>query len=672
MTQGKAIRMRIVQLRRAIRQHDEYYYRQARPVISDPDYDRLKAELEALERAHPESAQPHLSLNRIGDDRTAGFKTQQHRLPMLSLDNTYNCQELFAFEQRLQKRFPKEPLRYTVEPKMDGVAVSLTYASGQLVYAITRGNGNEGDVVTHNLATIPYLPHRLSGSGHPDWIEVRGEVYMTHEEFDRINHERTQTEQSRFANPRNLAAGTIKQLIPARDRRLDMVCYGLGYCEPLTFDHLTEFQQALRIWGLPVADKVWQALSMAQAWEYIQTLDTLRQQVPYPIDGAVIKLDSLAQQRQVGTTAKAPRWAMAYKFPADQAETRLKKIAIQVGRTGVLTPVAELEPIKLAGTTVSRATLHNADEIVRKDIREQDIVRVEKAGEIIPAVVAVLPECRPAGSQPFTFPQHCPACGAAAVQLPEEVAWRCPNLNCPPQVRRRIQHYASRQAMDIEGLGKAVIDQLVKRNLIHNLADLYTLSVDDLLPLGKDVQKFSENLIRAIAASKQRELWRLLHGLGIQHIGASAAKVLARHFGSLPAIMHADEAALTAIDGIGATMAYSVQAFFRQDENRQIIDRLIAYGLNPEQPTAQPEASTALAGKTFVLTGTLPELSRDQATALIEDAGGKVTNTVSKKTDYLLCGAEAGSKYAKAQALSIPVLDEAGLRILLADKAIQV
>jgi len=659
---------RAAELREVIARHDELYYRKAEPEISDAEYDRLKRELADLEARYPQLARKESPTERVGDDRLEAFEQYRHLQPMQSLDNTYNEGELREFDQRLRKLFGDEALDYVVEPKVDGVAVSLTFENGQLVRAVTRGNGVEGDVITQNVRTIDKLPMVLAGKNHPRIVEIRGEIYMTREAFEAINQQREAEDQPLFANPRNLAAGTVKLLDPKETARrpLEVVLYGLGHCEPLPFARQSEFNEALRYWKLPTQEKIWHAAGIDQAWERIQELDELRHGFPYDTDGAVIKLDPLNWQREAGSTAKAPRWAIAYKFAAEQAETTLEKITLQVGRTGQLTPVANLSPVQLAGTTVARASLHNADEIDRKDIREGDCVVVEKAGEIIPYVVRSVPEKRPAGAVPFTFPEHCPDCGTAIVRLEGEAAHRCPNAaGCPPQVRRRIEFFGSRPCMDIENLGKAVVDQLVSASLVQNIADLYRLRVDDLLPLERFAQKSAENLVAALEESKGRELWRLIHGLGIPHIGAKAAKDLAAHFGSLEKLLAAQEEGLVALDGVGEIMARSVVTFFAEPKNRHLVEALIELGVNPMEAPRQMASVEGVTGKTFVLTGTLPNWTRDQATEKIEAAGGKVTSSVSKKTSYVVAGEEAGSKLAKAEKLGVPVLDEAGLRELL-------
>lgn len=665
MSDSHSIEARIARLRDDVARHRRLYYQDNAPEISDQDYDRLERELAELETEYPLLALASSPTREVGDDRIEGFATYRHRQPMLSLDNTYSEAEVREFHQRLAKIFPGESLEYVVEPKIDGVAVSLTWEEGRLIRAVTRGNGTEGDDITRNIRHIPSLPQRLSGSHFPDSLEIRGEIYMTHAEFQRINRSREEEGQPLYANPRNLAAGTVKLLDPreASRRELQIVLYGLGYCEPERhFDSQSAFQEQLKAWQLPVVERYWRVTGIDAVWNAISGLDQLRHTFAYPTDGAVIKLNAFHQQREAGFTSKSPRWAMAYKFAAEQAETRVREIVIQVGRTGALTPVAELEPVLLAGTTVARATLHNADEIARKDIRPGDTVIIEKAGEIIPAVLRVITEKRPADSQPYSFPTHCPACGTAAVKLPGEVVWRCPNTACPPQIRRRLTHFASRQAMDIENLGEAVVDQLVSRGLVHTLADLYRLKVDDLLGLDKFAQKSSENLIRALDASKTNELWRLIHGLGIQHIGAQSAKDLARHFADLDALLNASEDELTAVDGVGSVVAASIRRYTEAEANRDLIEALRAAGLRfREERSDTTVLIEGITGKTFVITGTLPTLSRDEARAKIEAAGGKVSSSVSKKTDYLLAGESAGSKLDKAQSLGVPMMDEAEL-----------
>ena len=666
-----ALRTRAAQLRAEIARHDELYYRAGRTEISDVEYDALKRELTELERAHPDLAGSDSPTARVGDDRTEGFQHYRHRLPMQSLDNTYSEAELRTFDQRLRKLLgtPADAaLPYVVEPKVDGVAVSVTYEKGRFVRAVTRGNGVEGDDITANVRTIRHLPMTLAGDGHPDVLEIRGEIYMTLAVFRRLNAQREEGGLETFANPRNLAAGTVKLLDPAEvaKRPLDIVLYGIGHCSAEIAPSQSAYHDLLRAWKVPTVERLWRADGIDAAWRAIQELDTVRREFAYATDGAVVKLDNFARQREAGATSKAPRWAIAYKYAPERAETRLRAIAIQVGRTGVLTPVAELEPVQLAGTTVARATLHNEDEIARKDIRVGDTVLVEKAGEIIPAVLGVNLALRPADSEAFHFPENCPECATPVVKLPGEVAWRCPNLTCPAQVRRRIEHFASKQCMDIEGLGEAVVDQLVTRGLARTISDIYRLRHDDLVTLDKFGEKSAQNLAAGIRASKTAELWRLIHGLGIPGVGASSAKDLARHFRGVHALVAASEAELIALEGVGEKTARAIRAFFNEPANSILIDELRDLGVEPTPPVRATGAAASLEGRTFVLTGTLEGMTRDEAAARIEAAGGKVSGSVSKKTHYVVAGVEAGSKLEKAQKLGVPVLNEAQFLALLA------
>ena len=651
---------RIEFLRGEIARHDELYHRQANPEISDLEYDQLKRELADLESAYPEWALEASPSVKVGDDRLEGFATYRHRVPMMSLDNTYSKEEFFAFVERVDKGLGQLVTRFTVEPKLDGVAVSVTYENGNLVRAVTRGNGVEGDDITENARLIASLPKRLEGKGHPDTVEIRGEIYMTNEEFDRVNGVRRAAGLEEFKNPRNLAAGTVKLLDrrEAVERKLEVVLYGMGFCEPVVAKSQNEYHELLKDWGMPVVE-YWRTVDGAdEAWAVIQELDQLRTGFAYPTDGAVIKIDSFAEQQELGATSKAPRWAIAFKFAAEQAETLLRDITIQVGRTGVLTPVAELEPVQLAGTTVSRATLHNEEEMTRKDVRVGDSVIIEKAGEIIPAVIRVLTEKRPEESVPFVFPKTCPVCGHDTVKLEGEVAIRCVNTECPAQVRGRLEHFASRQCMDIEGLGEAVVNQLVDRELVANIADLYRLVFEDVVDLEKFAEKSARNLIDALESSKGAELWRLLHGLGIPQVGATAAKDLAKAFGSVQALREADLDTLIAIDGIGEKTAQGIMSYFNDQGNAAVIDAIFELGMSPQAPALPSDDEMIFGGKTFVITGTLPSMKRDEAKALIESKGGKVSGSVSKKTNYLLAGESGGSKLAKAEKLGVEVTDE--------------
>ena len=668
---------KIAQLRAEVARHDELYHRKAKPEITDFDYDRLKRELADLEAQFPLFATATSPTELVGDDRAEGFQTYRHRQPMQSLDNTYSEAEYRAFHQRLVKQLEREALAYVVEPKIDGLAVSVTYEQGKLVRAVTRGNGEEGDDITVNAKTIHSLPHQLKATKQhpaPDVIEIRGEIYLTTGEFQRINQEREEAGEPVYANPRNLAAGTIKQL-DVREvvrRKLEIVLYGIGYCEPPVAESQSEFLALVTAWGLPTVEKFWPAQGIDAAWQAVGELDKLRSAFAYGTDGAVTKLDSFALRREAGSTAKAPRWAIAYKFEPARAETRINAITIQVGRTGVLTPVAELEPVQLSGTTVARATLHNRDEIARKDIRVGDYVSVEKAGEIIPAVIEVNRQRRTPECVPYEFPRLCPECATPVVQLEGEVAMRCPNYECPVQVRRRVAHFVSKACLDIDGLGWAMVDTLVERGWVKSVADIYRLQRENLLTLGKSVEKSTDNLLAAIEASKRSELWRVVHGLGITHVGVAAAKDLAKHFGSLEALAAAKredfirEKKQSVIDGIGETMALAINAHFKKSEQRTLIAELRSLGLEPVAPVKAAAVSALFTGKTFVLTGTLPTMTRDEAGAKIEAAGGKVSSSVSKKTSYVLAGAEAGSKLDQARELGVAVIDEAELLRMLA------
>jgi len=682
--------IRIIALRAQVNHHDELYYRRALPEVSDFDYDRLKRELADLEKQFPESSVSPTDVSptaRVGDDRTEGFARVKHRQAMTTLDNTYDEGELREFHARLVKALGTEELAYTVEPKIDGVAVSLTYERGKLVRAVTRGDGEEGDDVTVNVRTIRGLPESLTfpaetpGRTVPELIEIRGEIYLRDEEFRRINQLQEEAGESPYANPRNLAAGTLKQLDRSlvKSRRLEIVLYGLGACEPaeMGFASQTEFQDRLKSWRLPVVEKFWSVLGIEEAITAIRELDTLRRTFVYATDGAVVKLDAFAKQRVVGyrgTDAQgraqearklSPRWACAFKFAPDRAETRVKAITIQVGRTGALTPVAELEPVVLAGTTVKRATLHNADEIARKDVRVGDSVLVEKAGEIIPAVVQVLVEKRPPQCEAYVFPTTCPVCGTAVVRNEGEVVWRCPNPECPEKIRRRIEHFTSKACVDIDGLGEEIVDLLLKHGLIRGIADLFKLKKEQLLPLKKSGEIWAGNLIAAIDARRTADLWRVIHGLGVPQIGAASAKDLARRFRSLESLAEAPLDDIIKIDGFGEKTAHAVREWFNVPMNRVLVAELHHAGVRPTPPAETPSGG-AIAGKTFVLTGTLPTLAREEAAGRIEAAGGKVSTSVSKKTHYVLAGEDAGSKLEKAKALGVAIIDEAEFLRLLA------
>jgi DNA ligase (NAD+) len=675
-----------------IHRHDHAYYVLAQPTISDHEYDRLYHEVLDLEKSFPTLSSPDSPTQRVGGQPLKGFESARHLQPMLSLDNTYSQEEVRDFVNRVQKLLPNEPLDWIVEPKVDGLAVNLRYEHGLLTRGATRGDGTTGDDITANLRTIRSLPVKLgsvapgarrvgarassANSGKvetlPRIIEVRGEVYLTKTGFEKLNAERKAAGEEVFANPRNAAAGSLKQLDPriVATRPLDIVLYALGQVDgaedaPQRHDEMLAWLKAL---GFKTPERTWHCRSAEELIEAIQQLDQTRRSFPYETDGAVIKLNSFPQRDRIGFTSKAPRWAIAYKYAPEQAQTRLKAITVQVGRTGQLTPVAELDPVFLAGSTISRATLHNEDYLREKDIRVGDFVTIEKAGEVIPAVVDVVLNRRTGREVPFDFPRKCPECGsktsraAGQVEGDEGVAWRCINPDCPAQVRGRLEHWCARGAMDIEGGGEVLVRQLVQHGLVRDVADLYSLTLADVANLERMGEKSAQNFLTGVEQSKHRELWHLLHGLGILHVGAGVAKALCRGFPGLDELFSASVDQLTQCEDVGDVIARSVVQWYSETRNRNLIDRLRDAGLNFKSDLYDPQAKAGpLSGKTLVLTGTLPNLTREQATARIEAAGGKVSSSVSKKTDYIVAGADAGSKLDKAQKLGVAVIDEAQL-----------
>jgi DNA ligase (NAD+) len=670
-------RDQILRLRAAIQRHEELYRKKHAPEISDFEFDKLVDQLADLEREFPMFAGPDLG---IGDDKSEGFQQADHKAPMLSLDNTYDEADFRAFGDRLYKALSGAGLEFIVEPKVDGVAVSLTFEKGQFVRAVTRGNGTRGDDVTANVSLIREIPRTLKGA--PDLLEVRGEIYMELAEFQRLNQLREAEGEPLYANPRNLAAGTVKLLDgeEARKRRLSIVCYGLGACEPATaFATLKEFKNKLKAWGFPIRDDIDVQQGVDAAWKAIQQLDVLRRDLPFPTDGAVVKVNRLEDQRRAGTTSKFPHWAVAFKFPPDQAETILRTISMQVGRTGAITPVAELDPVLLAGSTVARATLHNADEIARKDIREGDTVRIQKAGEIIPQVLGVVLEKRPSEAVRFDFEARIKELGLDATRDGEEAAYK---LRAPSREMkiRRLVHFASKQCLDIDGLGDAVAEQLVDLTLVNVPVDALGITPAQWRMLEGFKDKSVDNMMAGLEQAKQRELWRAIHALGIPNVGMQTAKDLARHFKSMDALESVKREQLltfirfnrntgepvyeSVISGVGIEVSESILSFFSDPNHRDWVKAMRAAGLNLVEAAAAGSVE-GVAGKTFVLTGTLPTLGRDEARDLIEKAGGKVSGSVSKKTDFVVAGEEAGSKLTKAQELGVAILDEAGLRALL-------
>lgn len=664
-----AVIKRVAELRSEIERHNALYYNDAAPVISDALYDRLYRELQELEAGYPELASEESPTRRVGGAPLKEFVQIEHRTPMLSLDNTYSEEEVGAFFTRLERLLTGQAMATVVEPKLDGVAISLLYENGELRYAATRGDGRVGDDVTQNVCTIHSIPHRLKGKDVPHVLEARGEIFLPKARFAQINEERQAAGEAAFANPRNAAAGSLKQLDPAivARRGLDAIFYGTGIAEGGLADHWKTHEEALAglaALGFPTHTRTWKARTHAEVLDAIHELDVERHGFPYETDGAVIKLNTFAQRRSVGFTSKSPRWAMAFKYQAEQAETRLLDITVQVGRTGVLTPVAELEPVFVSGSTVARATLHNEEEVARKDIRIGDTVVIEKAGEVIPAVVEVRPERRTGAERVFRMPTECPVCSTPVVRDPGMVAIRCPNLECPAQLRRRLEHFASRGAMDIEGLGEAMVEQLVNHGFVQNIADIYSITIEQLEQIPRTGEKSRANLMEAIAASKDRPLWKLLFGLGIIHVGVTSARALAHHFHTLERLMTATEEELLTLPDVGPVVAPSIIQYFERPATREMLQRLKDAGVQMgEQDVARAPVGNTLEG-TWVITGTLSE-PREIFAERIRDNGGKVTSAVSKKTSYLLAGEEAGSKLEKAEKLGIKIVSESEFRAML-------
>ncbi|MBO8127710.1 MAG: NAD-dependent DNA ligase LigA [Peptococcaceae bacterium] len=659
-------RARVEELRREIEYHNYRYYVEDDPVITDAEFDALMRELQELEKKWPELVTPDSPTQRVGGQPREGMVPVSHRVPMLSLANAFEEGELKDFDRRVRAALPGEEIAYVVELKIDGLAVSLVYENGLLVQGATRGDGQTGEEITANLRTIPTVPLRLRTDNPPPVLEVRGEAYMPKKAFADLNTRREEKGESVFANPRNAAAGSLRQLDPkvTAARHLDLMVYGLGYYEGEIPATHTGVLRWLRELGFKVNPHVKRFFSIGDVYEYCTHWEQRRFELPYVIDGMVIKVDNLAHQRLLGATLKSPRWAIAYKFQAEQAETTVEDIIIRVGRTGVLTPTAVLKPVKVAGSTVSRAVLHNEDIIKEKDIRIGDTVVIHKAGDVIPEIIRPRADLRTGDEKVFHFPENCPACRSRVVREKGEVAVRCTNISCPARLRENLLHFVSRDAMDIVGLGPAVIDQLLARDMVKDPADLYLLDEDDFLKLERVGPKSAENLVTAIAKSKENPLSRLIVGLGIHHVGARAARLLAGHFGSIKRLMQAGYEELTAIDEIGPKIAESVRNFFDRDQNREVIAKLEAAGVNMvERQTGA--GSQALAGKTFVLTGALETFTRSEAKNIIERLGGKVTSSVSKKTDYVIVGENPGSKYQKAVQLGVKILHESDFKSLI-------
>ena len=668
-----SVRSEMERLRAEIERHNRLYYVDAAPEIGDYEYDQLMRQLQQLEQEHPEYDSPDSPTHKVGGRPIEGFQTVAHRVPMLSIDNVYDEKELREFDSRLRKLLqPGETIGYTVEYKIDGVALAILYENGRLVRGVTRGDGRVGDDITENVRTLRGVPLRLSGPGVPAVLEVRGEAYIANSDFARLRADQERKGEAPFANPRNTAAGALKLLDSklCAARSLRFMAHGVGYVEGAEYASHTEFLDAIRRMGIPATPDVRTCESLEQALEESQVLMENLHALDFEVDGLVFKVNRLGQRERLGQTSKSPRWVIAYKWERYEAVTRVKEIAIQVGKTGALTPVAHLEPVEIAGTTVSRSSLHNRDEIERLGVQIGDWVVVEKAGKIIPHVVRVEEHRRDGSQAPFQFPTACPECQTAVVQDEGGVYIRCPNPNCPAQLRETVRFFASRSAMDIEGLGIKLVEQLVESGLVKSLPDIYRLKDHraELLAFERQGEKSVDNLLDAIELSKNRPLWRLLTGLNIRHVGTRTAQILADEFGTLDAICRQAEDTLAAVNEIGPIIALAIYSFFNSDHSRCMIDELRAFGLNfGEAPSAQTDAQEArkLEGKTIVVTGTLQHFSRDGIKELIHNHGGKAAGSVSKKTDYVVVGENAGSKLAKANELGVPILSEQEFLTLL-------
>ncbi|MCI0545786.1 MAG: NAD-dependent DNA ligase LigA [Candidatus Rokubacteria bacterium] len=656
---GGDVAQRIEALRAEIRRHDRLYHVESRPEISDAEYDRLRRELEALEQEHPDLITPDSPTQTVGAG-TVLFAPVRHAAAMLSLDNALDLDALREFEARVRRALPGAAFRYVCEPKIDGLGVTLLFCRGRFARGATRGDGQVGEDITPNLRTIAAIPDRLRGPlADADMLEVRGEVFMPREAFRQLNAGLEEAGQPTFANPRNAAAGAVRQKDPTvtASRRLDVLLYHVSVLEPARLTSHWDRLEALAASGLPVNPRAERAADMDAVAAYCERLAAERDALDYEADGVVVKVDDLEQQRRLGATRHHPRWAIAYKFAARQATTRVLAITVNVGKTGALTPAAKLEPVELAGVTVSAVSLHNEDEVRRKDVRVGDTVLIERAGDVIPYLVQVIASKRPPDAAPFRMPERCPACGSAAFRPEGEAIWRCTNGGCPAQLKERLLHFGSRRAMDIEHLGEAVVTQLVDRGRVKDFADLYGLSVDELAELERLAKKSAQNLHDAIQRSKDRGLTRVLNGLGIRMVGERAAQLLAARFGSMDRLLAAPAREIGEIYGLGPAIAEAVARYFEEPHNRETIARLHAAGVVMVEEGAT-DGARPLEGKTLVLTGTLASLTRDQAKDLVIRLGGRVTGSVSRKTDYVVVGEEAGAKAEDARRLGVRTLDE--------------
>ncbi|MES2142151.1 MAG: NAD-dependent DNA ligase LigA [Pseudomonadota bacterium] len=660
---------KIEQLKKKINEHSYRYYIVDDPEISDSAFDALFRELQKLEKQHPELITDDSPTQRVGIMPLTSFKQIEHAIPMLSLENAFSEKEVLAFNKRIQDRLASNKIiEYACEPKLDGIAVSLTYENGKLIRAATRGDGNIGEDITLNIRTIAMIPLQLRGSDYPKVLEVRGEVYIPKKAFQQLNDRLKQAGEKTFVNPRNAAAGSLRQLDPkiTAKRALAFFTHSVGeFKKGRLADKHTEILQQFESWGLPRCPQTESAAGIEACLAYYHKIAELRADLPYEIDGVVYKVNSIALQKQLGFKSRDPRWALAHKFPAQEELSHILAIEFQVGRTGALTPVARLKPVFVGGATVSNATLHNIDEIKRKDIRVGDTVVVRRAGDVIPEVVRVIKEKRPKQTLPVQLPKHCPICGSEVTKSPQEAAARCNGaLYCPAQLKEAIKHFASRKAMNIEGLGDKIVDQLVEKEIIKDVADLYTLMPTPLADLERLGEKSAVKLCNAIVNSKKTTFTRFLYALGIRDVGISTAFSLANHFQQLKSLMQANEETLQSIPDIGPIVAMHIKKFFTETHNREIIQRLLAAGIHWPKPTSVKKQST-VNGKTFVLTGSLENLTREKAISLLQTQGAKVSNSVSKKTDYVLVGKDPGSKFSQAKKLGITCLTEKTFLALL-------
>ncbi|MGZ3633807.1 MAG: NAD-dependent DNA ligase LigA [Parachlamydiaceae bacterium] len=642
-------------------EHNKHYYIENAPIISDEEFDFLLKRLQKIEHEHPEWVTPTSPTQRVNELLTTGFKTVAHKTPMLSLENTYSKEEIAEFIKRMHKLTEQHNLVFSCELKIDGIAVSVCYEKGRFVRALTRGDGKKGDDITNNMKTIPSLPLQLYGDAIPDLLEARGEVYMTHQVFDKLNASRSATEEQQWANPRNAAAGTLKLLDPKEvaRRKLSVAFYGIAEESTLQIVSQQSVHDLFKLWGLPTLDLFTTCASIEEIWEFTEKVRHLRPSLPFNIDGVVIKVDERRAAKKLGNTAKNPRWAIAYKFAAEQAITTIKAITVQVGRSGILTPVAELEPVFLAGSTISRATLHNSDEIQRKDIRVGDFVYIEKGGDVIPKVVQVIIERRPANTQPWQMPDVCPMCGTPVVKVIGEVAVRCPNhKGCHEQIVRRIVHFVGKEALDIDHMGEKVVEKLVDRGFISNPSDIYRLTANEIAQLEGFKEKSIQNLLSSIEKSKIVPLERLIMALGIPHVGKGTAEDLARKSGSLEKLSQMSLEEFTYIEGIGEKVAQSIVLYFADSHHQEEVKSLLECGVTPQTSATFTIQGHPFSGKSFVLTGALNAYTRNEAANLIKARGGRVSEAVSKKTDFLLVGEDPGSKLEKAKTLGVTILTE--------------